>query len=311
MDGIVVVNKDAGMTSHDVVNRVRRITGERRCGHTGTLDPMASGVLVMCMGKSTRLVRFMMEGRKRYVAEVALGTATDSGDADGEVTETSEPFEICRDSFVQAMKPFLGGIEQLPPMVSAVHYNGRRLYEYAREGIEVEREARPVNIFSIEPLEFETWPEVLRNGDIVKLDVECSKGTYIRTLACDICESLGIKGHLSKLVRTANSGFKIDEALTLEELSRLSEENEVETALLPPATAVRHLKKVTADEECEELVSHGSFIPLERVSVCPETFDEGEWVSIMGRQDGLISMGEVVRAQSTGQLLLKPSIVFI
>ncbi len=311
MDGIVVINKDAGMTSHDVVNKVRRITGERRCGHTGTLDPMASGVLVMCMGKSTRLVRFMMEGRKRYVAEVMLGTATDSGDADGEVTEASEPFEICKDLFIQSFKPFLGNIKQLPPMVSAVHHNGRRLYEYAREGIEVEREARSVTIFSIEPLDFETWPEVLRNGDVVKLEVECSKGTYIRTLACDICESIGLKGHLSKLIRTANSGFEIHEALTLEELSRLSEGDGVEIALLPPATAVRHLKNVTADEECEELVSHGSFLPLKRVSVCPDAFDEGEWVSITGLQGGLISMGEVIKVQSTGQLLLKPSIVFI
>ncbi len=125
--------------------------------HWHPSNPMASGVLVMCMGKSTRLVRFMMEGRKRYVAG-SCRSATDSGDADGEVTEASEPFEICKDLFIQSFKPFLGNIKQLPPMVSAVHHNGRRLYEYAREGIEVEREARSVTIFSIEPLDLRRGP---------------------------------------------------------------------------------------------------------------------------------------------------------
>ena len=165
MDGILVVNKDAGMTSHDVVNKVRRITKERRCGHSGTLDPMASGVLVVYMGKSTRLVRFMMDGSKKYAAEVTLGTATDSGDADGQITTISEPFEINKQSFLDAVNSFVGTIEQLPPMVSAVHHNGKRLYEYAREGIEVERTPREVTIYSIETVCFEELPDVLRNGD--------------------------------------------------------------------------------------------------------------------------------------------------
>ena len=311
MDGILVVNKDAGMTSHDVVNKVRRITKERRCGHSGTLDPMASGVLVVCMGKSTRLVRFMMDGSKKYAAEVTLGTATDSGDADGQITTISEPFEINKQSFLDAVNSFVGTIEQLPPMVSAVHHNGKRLYEYAREGIEVERTPREVTIYSIETVCFEELPDVLRNGDVVTLIVECSKGTYIRTLACDICESLGISGHLSKLTRIENSGFKISDAVRIEELSQLADAGCLDKVVLSPLTAVRQLKKVMVDEDGEKLVSHGAFIPFDKLNTIHEKFSEGENISIVDTKDKLIAIGEVGKGQTVGSFILKPVIVFI
>jgi tRNA pseudouridine55 synthase len=196
LDGIIIINKPKGMTSHDVVAEVRRITGERSCGHTGTLDPDATGVLVVCMGRATRLSRFMMETPKEYEAAIVFGISTDTGDASGKVVAVSEDVKVPRKRVFEAFQRFVGDIEQIPPMVSAVRHRGRRLYELAREGITVEREPRRVTIYEIEPASLEDWPEVVRLGSQGSMRVVCSKGTYIRTLCEDICASIGIEGHM-------------------------------------------------------------------------------------------------------------------
>jgi tRNA pseudouridine55 synthase len=196
------------MTSHDVVQAVRRASGERRVGHSGTLDPMATGVLLVCIGKATRVTEYLMEHSKRYRAEVTLGVTTDTLDAEGEVLETTDAGHIDHDDVEVALYQFVGEIEQIPPMYSAIKHDGKKLYELAREGVTVEREPRIVEISSINIVGWEP-PRVT-------IDVECSKGTYIRALARDLGAALGVGAHLSRLVRTASGRFTIDGASSLD-----------------------------------------------------------------------------------------------
>ena len=220
MDGLMALYKPAGFTSHDVVARVRRLTRERSVGHTGTLDPEATGVLVLCLGRATRLSRFLMDMPKAYEAEIVFGSATTTGDSHGQVVARMDGFTIPREAVVDALHKFTGEIMQVPPMVSAVHYEGRRLYELAREGITVEREARRVTVYGIVPVDLDAWPEPIVSGSSVRIAVECSKGTYIRTLCEDICASLGVPGHMGSLVRTRASGFSLEECATIEARGR-------------------------------------------------------------------------------------------
>jgi tRNA pseudouridine55 synthase len=207
------VDKPGGITSHDVVNRVRRIFGIKRVGHTGTLDPMATGVLVLCVGQATRIVEYLTADRKEYAAGVTFGVSTDSQDATGRVLRETDSSHLTRESIEAALGRFRGRIRQIPPMVSAVHHQGKRLYEIARQGGEVEREAREIEILRIELTGFESgvYPRT-------ELRVECSTGTYIRTLASDIGDSLGVGAMLHSLRRTRAGAFTISGAVTLEEL---------------------------------------------------------------------------------------------
>ncbi len=207
--GVVVVDKPKGVTSFDVVAEVRRAYHERRVGHSGTLDPMATGVLPVCVGEATKLVPFLQAGEKEYFAELLLGVTTDSQDADGQITSTRE-VAIARAQLDDALPQFRGRILQLPPMHSALRVGGKRLYEFAREGIEVEREARPVEIHEIEVTEFAPPRVALR--------VRCGKGTYIRSLAADLGEALGCGAHLTALRRTRVGRFHIDGAVALSAL---------------------------------------------------------------------------------------------
>ncbi|MCR4427216.1 MAG: tRNA pseudouridine(55) synthase TruB, partial [Firmicutes bacterium] len=194
MDGLIVVDKPQGFTSHDVVARVRRITDERSCGHTGTLDPPATGVLVLCLGRATRLARFMVDLPKEYIAEIVFGVSTDTADSTGTPTRETSNFEIEKAAVFDAMSQFRGEIQQVPPMMSAVHHKGRRLYELAREGIEVERQARTVEIYEIRPVDAESWPDPVVFGSRGRIQVRCSKGTYVRTLCVDLCRALRVEG---------------------------------------------------------------------------------------------------------------------
>lgn len=196
------------MTSHDVVQAVRRASDERRVGHAGTLDPMATGVLLVCVGKATRVTEYLMEHRKRYRAEITLGVKTDTLDAEGEVLATADADHISRDDVEVALDQFVGQIEQIPPMYSAIKREGKKLYELAREGVTVEREPRTVEISHLEIVKWE--------APCVTIDVECSKGTYVRALARDLGAALGVGAHLSELVRTASGRFTIDDASSLD-----------------------------------------------------------------------------------------------
>lgn len=244
MHGVAVVDKPAGVTSHDVVAMLRRRLGERRVGHAGTLDPDATGVLVVAVGMATRLLRYVGDTRKRYTGEVVLGVETDTLDAAGEVTVRHEmapvPLDVVRAVVAEHLT---GEIEQVPPMVSAIRVDGRRLHELAREGIEVERAPRPVTIHSFEVSAGPT-------PDVLSIDVECSSGTYVRTLAADLGRLLGGGAHLRGLRRTAVGSFTIDEAAPPDRCE-----------LLPVHAAVRTLARVEVDPATVALVADGRILP--------------------------------------------------
>ena len=247
VDGFLVVDKESGPTSHDVVAAVRRITGIRKAGHAGTLDPMATGVVVVALGRATRLIRFLQDLPKEYVATAQFGVATDTLDAQGAVI-SREPMDVDPDEVQQVMERFTGTIMQVPPMVSALKVGGRRLYELAREGLEVEREARPVQIYELELIDVTPgpYPEV-------RFRVVCGKGTYVRSLADDIAAALGGHAHLTELRRIRTGSLTVErERRTLAELERHWRE-----ALVDPATALRDLPSVRVDAETARGVSHG------------------------------------------------------
>jgi tRNA pseudouridine55 synthase len=242
--GVAVVDKPAGMTSHDVVGLLRRRLGERRVGHAGTLDPDATGVLVVGVGNATRLLRFVTDSRKSYEGEVVFGVETDSLDATGTVTAVHDMSGLDVASLRTMIDAHLvGEIEQVPPMVSALKVQGKRLHELAREGIEVEREARPVTVHRF---------EVRATDDalVYAIQVDCSSGTYIRSLAADLGRLLGGGAHLRNLRRTAVGAFTLAEAAPPEECE-----------LLPVTAAVRSLPRVTVDDTVAARVATGSVLP--------------------------------------------------
>jgi tRNA pseudouridine55 synthase len=272
--GLVVVDKEAGWTSHDAVARCRRIFSQRRVGHAGTLDPDATGVLLVGLGRFTRMLRFLTGLPKSYEAEVVLGRATSTLDASGEVTGTWDMSGITLDEVRKAASSLTGVIEQIPPMVSARKVGGRRLHELARAGIEVEREARPVTVDRF---------EVRRSPDdeagVFGIEVDCSTGTYVRVLAADLGEALGGGAHLRNLRRTRIGSFGLDQARTL---ATLGDEH-----VLSPAQALRDLPQVELDDEMARSVSHG--LALDRVSV--GATGEGPW-ALLDRRGALLAVYE-------------------
>jgi tRNA pseudouridine55 synthase len=246
IDGVAVVDKPAGCTSHDVVGRCRRIFGQKKVGHGGTLDPDATGILLVGLGRATRLLRFLAPLPKSYVAEVVLGVATSTLDDSGEVVATYDMAGIGVDDVRAAAAGFVGDIEQIPPMVSAVSVGGRRLHELARQGIEVERAARPVTVHRLEVLPG-SEPGTFR------IEVDCSSGTYVRTLAADIGAALGGGAHLRRLRRTAVGPFADGVAL-----DQLGPEH-----VLAPAAAVAHLAPVAVDAGLAEAVSYGKVLDVD------------------------------------------------
>jgi tRNA pseudouridine55 synthase len=250
-DGLVVVDKAGGWTSHDVVAKLRGVYGQRRVGHAGTLDPDATGVLLVGLGRVTRLLRYLQESTKTYRARVVFGVATDTFDGAGTVLERI-PMPVTREQVDTATRAFVGDIEQVPPMVSAIKVGGRKLYELAREGIEIEREPRHVRIDAIEIEDF-----VAGANPEATLRVDCSSGTYIRSLAADLGSNLGGCAHLAELRRLRAGGFTVDDARTLDDMMR-----DPDAALLSPAAAMRDLEPVTVDAETARAVGHGSRFPL-------------------------------------------------
>ncbi|MGD9792569.1 MAG: tRNA pseudouridine(55) synthase TruB [Acidimicrobiia bacterium] len=240
--GLAVVDKPAGMTSHDVVAVARKRLGERRIGHSGTLDPDATGVLLLGVGEVTRLLRFLTALGKRYTAEIVLGTSTSTLDASGEVTGSFDMSSVTPKQVVAAAARLTGAIEQIPPMVSAVQIDGVRLHELARQGIEVERAPRPVTVHSF---------DVVPTGGpgIYQCEVHCSSGTYVRTLADDLGRLLGGGAHLRALRRTAIGSFGVAEAVGLDDLDHDS--------LLTPLVAMRDLPRLIVTDEQERMIANG------------------------------------------------------
>ncbi len=248
--GAVIVDKEAGWTSHDVVARLRKIYGQRRVGHAGTLDPDATGVLVVGLGRATRLLRFVQETGKAYRGEIAFGVSTTTLDAAGDVIDRA-PMAIERPDVEAATRAFLGEIEQLPPMVSAVKVKGRRLHELARKGIEVERAPRRVRVDRFDVEEFEPGP--YPRATVL---VECSSGTYVRSLAADLGERLGGVAHLAALRRLRVGSFDLSEAHTIEAIER-----DPETVMIEPVEAMRDLERIDVDVEQSRAIAHGVTFP--------------------------------------------------
>jgi tRNA pseudouridine55 synthase len=274
MHGFLNIDKPSGMTSHDVVARVRRVARQKRVGHAGTLDPAATGVLVLGLGNATRLIEYVQDSTsKRYLATVHLGITTTTDDAEGQVLATSAlpPLDIA--AIEQALQPFRGQIAQAPPMYSALHHQGRRLHELARQGIVVERVARPV---TIERLELLDW-----SAPLLKLDITCGKGVYIRSLARDLGAALGCGAHLQALRRTAVGTFLIEDAVPLDRLIGISGDKDrsrqesqeitadrlgcLSQALLPPEIAVADWLAVPLDAAAARQVRNGQAIALEGI----------------------------------------------
>jgi tRNA pseudouridine55 synthase len=242
--GLCVVDKPAGVTSHDVVGMLRRRFHERQVGHAGTLDPDATGVLVVAVGMATKLLRFIEKTQKRYVGEVVLGVETSTLDSSGDVTATHDMRGVTvEDAREVVAKHLMGDIEQVPPMVSAIRVDGRRLHELAREGIEIERPPRPVTIGSFQ---VDDGPE----PGVLAIDVTCTAGTYVRTLAADLGHLLGGGAHLRNLRRTAVGAFTLDEAAAPDDCE-----------LLPVETAVRSLRRVDIEADVAALVANGRVLP--------------------------------------------------
>ena len=225
IDGILNINKPTGMTSLDVVKIVRRLSGERSVGHAGTLDPGATGVLPVCLGQATRVIPFIVEAHKIYLAEIELGVSTDTYDADGNVTQKADPSNITREQVEGVLPSFSGSILQKPPMYSAVKHQGKRLYDLARSGIEVEREPRRADVFRLKLMD---W-----RPPYCTIAVECGKGTYIRSLAHDIGQSLGCGAHVRELARLRSGIFDIDDSVTIPQLEASFERNYWQDILHP------------------------------------------------------------------------------
>jgi tRNA pseudouridine55 synthase len=261
--GILVVEKPVGPTSHDVVNSLRRLTGEKKAGHTGTLDPMASGVLVVCFGAATKALPYLAEGSKKYQVEAILGVATDTQDSTGRITAERADTRISWQDLQEALQSSEGESQQIPPMFSAVQIGGVRLYQLAREGREVERPARRIRLDEL----VLSWPAaserpVFLHGDRFGFTITGSRGLYVRTLCHDLGTRLGCGAHMAALRRLASGPFVLDEAVPLEGLTREA----VAPRLIPLGKALGHLPAVSIDERTAERVSHGNAIAAEIVT---------------------------------------------
>lgn len=291
-DGFLLVDKSGGWTSHDVVAKARRILGERKIGHAGTLDPMATGLLVLGLGRATRMIRYVQGATKTYAATARFGVATDTLDADGAVLSRS-PMDFEQEDLEAVIPRFLGDILQVPPMVSALKIDGRRLYELAREGKEVEREARPVVIHSIEILDFApgAYPEV-------SFRVECGSGTYVRTLADDLGRALGGHAHLIELRRTAIGKMQVEAALTLESLEAHADPG----SLVRPAVDVLTEELPTTAVGGPEAVGvrNGRPLPAE---AAPEQAGGGPFCVVDSNGD-LLAVYAVERGRARPQVVL-------
>ncbi len=272
LNGIINIYKEKGFTSHDVVAKMRGICKQKKIGHTGTLDPDATGVLPVCLGSGTKLCDMLTDKDKEYIAELLLGVETDTQDVSGQVCVRHD-VEVNEEQVREAVMSFRGNYMQVPPMYSALKVNGKKLYELARAGKEVERQARPVTIHEIEILDMQL--------PVVKIRVACSKGTYIRTLCADIGEKLGCGGTMQSLRRTKVGIFKLDGAITLSQLEKIRDDDGLEGILYPVESAFEDCPSIHIQPTYRKLLDNGNaFYPNQTVE--KTTYPEGKWVKVYG-----------------------------
>ena len=244
MNGVINIIKNTGMTSFDVVARVRKITKEKKVGHTGTLDPEASGVLPICLGKATKIIDYMMENEKAYRVSFKLGIVTDTYDLEGKIIREKDASNVGKEEIIRVISNFIGNIKQVPPMYSALKQNGVKLYELARKGIEVKREARDITIYKIENIDIQ---------DEICMDVYCSKGTYIRSLCFDIGEELGVGATMTKLCRIKNGNFTLENGLNIDDLN----EQNVKQRIISIEEALCRFDKIVVNNKFTKLLVNG------------------------------------------------------
>ncbi|HFU4011258.1 TPA: tRNA pseudouridine(55) synthase TruB [Streptococcus suis] len=281
MSGIINVKKEAGMTSHDVVFKLRKILQEKKIGHGGTLDPDVTGVLPIAVGKATRMIEYMQEEGKNYEGEITLGYSTTTEDASGDIIERTPVLEIAEQAVDEAMASFVGTITQIPPMYSAVKVKGRKLYEYARAGEEVERPQRQIDIYS-----FERTSPIELADDCARFTfrVRCGKGTYVRTLSVDLGSKLGYASHMSKLERTGSAGMTLADALTIEEIAdKVSQEDY--SFLRPIEQGVGDLPVVELTSSQVEEARFGRFLTVEHQEALLAGFHQGRLIAILEQRE--------------------------
>lgn len=269
--GIINIYKEQGFTSHDVVAKLRGILGQKKIGHTGTLDPDAVGVLPVCLGKATKLCDMLTDKDKTYETVLLLGKKTDTQDISGTVLEEKDTSSLTEEMLRNCVQQFIGDIMQIPPMYSALKVNGKKLYEFARAGIEIERKARPVTIHEIEILEV-ALPRV-------RMRISCSKGTYIRTICNDIGEVLGCGGCMEELTRTKVSRFEIAESLTLAEVQQAKADGRLDDVIVPIDAMFAAYKKVTLKAEFAPFVYNGNFFLAKHLCES-DVWQDDEWVRV-------------------------------
>ncbi len=261
MTGVLIIDKPSDWTSFDVVAKVRRITGTKKCGHCGTLDPMATGVMTVLLGGATKFSDLIPDSDKSYLAEIRLGTVTDTLDITGTVLEKND-FSISREEFEKTAALFTGKIRQKPPMYSAVSVNGKRLYSLARRGIVIDRPEREVTVYGIKMISAEA------EKGIYTLEIDCSSGTYIRTLADDIGRKLGCGAVLGSLRRVKANGFTINEAITLQELQNAAESDEIRSYIIETDLLFKDFPELTVTGPQAARFSNGGFLSVEKLNIC-------------------------------------------
>jgi len=277
ISGILNIDKPQGWTSHDVVAKVRRLSGQKRVGHAGTLDPLATGVLLICLGQATRVSEYLMRGRKVYRATVHLGLSTDTYDAEGQVMATAPEVNVTLSQLEEALSAFVGRIEQTPPMYSALKHQGTPLYKLARQGKTVERKPRPVEIYDIRLLD---W-----SSPVLTIEVTCSPGTYLRSLAHDLGQRLGCGAHLSSLIRLASGHFTLDEAIGLDALSEAFATGQWAELIHPLDEALLDFEAITFGNQAERQIHFGQQVPgptpSSSSSLCRAYSAEGKLIALL------------------------------
>lgn len=298
MEGILPLYKPKGMTSHDCVFKLRKILRMKKIGHTGTLDPEVDGVLPICLGRATKVAEYITDAGKTYVGEVTIGYSTTTEDATGEVVKQEQIQRmITRKEILEVFAELTGEIVQTPPMFSAVKVNGKRLYEYARQGIEVERPSRTVNIYHMRLLDDREQFE----GDSIsfQFEVSCGKGTYIRTLAVMIGEKLGFPAHMSQLTRTRSASLTLEDCYTFEDVETLFSEGEIHQALQPIEAALNDLPKYEIHDKLIEKVKNGSPLPI------PKEFLDESGPIVLVTESGVALA--IYQAHPTKEGIMKPT----
>jgi tRNA pseudouridine55 synthase len=307
-EGVLNVNKSGGMTSHDVVDEVRRILKIRKVGHTGTLDPQATGVLPICVGNATKIARFLTAADKDYLVTMRLGIQTDTMDAEGKILAETAEIPREREKVEAALARFRGEIQQIPPLFSAKKHQGERLYRLARRGEVVERHPISIKVYELELTSFDP--------PFVRFRVFCSKGTYARALCDDIGKVLQCGAHLHSLVRLKAGQFRLEEAITLLRLQEIQEQGKLAEVLLPIEQALDHLPAVRVLPDSSRSVLHGASIAFQDVVNLPSGLSEGSMVRVLGIRKKLLSLAELtvntdqIQNLDPRQIILRPVKVF-